>query len=168
MRRAPVVREGEIIMAFPKSDPLAALSEEDQQILREQVLDLNDTLVTQSINLAAQAFNNAFRLGCAVLFIPVVIVLVISYTMDRFSMISIIVYGGLGALIAAGFGALVANRAKYLAIKDNYEQDITPQIKTFLKEHDMTRRQFDTMADDVLADNAPLRDYIIPVGSQEG
>ena len=141
---------------------MITLSDESRQILSEGIEDFNDRLVTQSINLSGQAFNNAFRLGCSVLALPVVIVLVVSYFADRFSMISILVYGCAGALIALMFAAVVSTRAKAIAVRENYQQDINPEIVRFLAGQGFTRAQFDLLAAEILAENAPLRDYLVP------
>src|SRR3972149_5715508 len=57
---------------------MTELSAEQRQILVEAIKDFNDTLQTQSINLSGQAFNNAFRLGCGILLIPLAVVLIVT------------------------------------------------------------------------------------------
>ncbi|NJN43872.1 MAG: hypothetical protein HC806_03460 [Anaerolineae bacterium] len=137
------------------------LSNEQRQILTEAIKDFNDKLVTYSINLSGQAFNNAFRLGCGVLAIPVLIILGIAWAQDRLDFSGVFVFSCAGAVISAAFAALVSSRAKQIAIQDNYSQDINPEIVQFLADNQFTRRQFDELADDLLSADAPLREYLI-------
>lgn len=140
------------------------LSDDQRQILLEAINDFNDTLITQSINISGQAFNNAMRLGCVILSIPLAIVLVIVQFTRGLDFSGFFVYSCAGVAGALVFAALVANRAKYLSVQEKYQQDVNPDIVRFLSENELTRAQFDSLADEVLADNAPLRQYL--VGSQ--
>ncbi len=136
------------------------LSSEQRQILLEIVVDVNDTLVTQSINIAGQAFTNALKLGCILLFFPVIIVLIVSYLLGKFSLISIFVYGGIGLLLAIVFGAMVATRAKTLAIEDDDGKDVNEEIEKKLIGSDFTRSQFENLANEILGEDSPLRVYL--------
>jgi Na+/H+ antiporter NhaC len=138
------------------------LTPDQQQILKEAITDFNDTLVTQSINLSGQAFNNAFRLGCGLLLLPLIIVLVATYIVrGALDFSGVFVFSCAGVAIAVVFASLVSNRAKYLAVQEKYQKDVNPDIVKFLAGHGFTRAQFDAAADDLLADNAPLREYLI-------
>lgn len=140
---------------------MSDLDPERRQILVEAISDFNDTLTTQSINLSGQAFNNAFRLGCGLLAIPWLIVLAITQFTRGLDFSGFFVYSCLAVAGAIVFAALVANRAKFLAVQEKYRQDVNPDIVRFLAENEYTRAQFDFVADDVLADNAPLREYLV-------
>jgi hypothetical protein len=140
---------------------MTELTPEQKTILSEAIKDFNDKLVTYSINLSGQAFSNAFRLGCGVLAIPVLIVLGLAWTQDKLDFSGVFVYSCAGTVIAAAFAALVSSRAKQIAIRDNYTQDINPEIVQFLADHHFTRRQFDEVADDLLSADAPLREYLV-------
>jgi hypothetical protein len=137
------------------------LSKEQQQILTEGINGFNDKLVTYSINLSGQAFNNAFRLGCGVVAIPVLIILGIAWAQERLDFSGVFVFSCAGAAISAVFASLVSSRAKQIAIRENYTQDINPEIVQFLADNHFTRRQFDKLADDLLSADAPLREYLI-------
>lgn len=138
-----------------------SLPPEKLQILREEIVDLNDRLLTQSINISGQAFFNAFKLGVGLLFIPWLIVMIVTYLQDRMDASSIFVYSCTVVMIASVFASMIARRAKTLAVQDNYQLDINPDIVRFLSEHDLTRQQFDVHADEILDPDAPLRDYLI-------
>lgn len=140
---------------------MTELTDEQTQILREAIDDFNDTLLTQSINLSGQAFNNAFRLGCGLLLIPLAIVLIITQVVRGLDFSGVFVYSCAAAAGALVFAALVSNRAKYLAVQEKYQQDVNPDIVRFLADQSFTRAQFDKLADEVLADNAPLRQYLV-------
>lgn len=137
------------------------LPEEKAQVLAEAIQDFNDTLVTQSINLSGQAFNNAFRLGCGVLLVPLLIVLAITHFTRGLDFSAVFVYSCAVTAASVVFAALVANRSKYLAVQEKYQQDVNPDIVRFLAENDLTRAQFDRTADNLLAENAPLRQYLV-------
>ncbi len=141
---------------------MTELTDEQKQILQEAITDFNDTLTTQSINLSGQAFNNAFRLGCGVLLIPLIIVLIaIYFVRGELDFSGVFVFSCAGAAASIVFASIVANRAKFLVVQEKYQQDVNPDIVRFLAEHQFTRAQFDAAANDLLADNAPLRDYLI-------
>lgn len=137
------------------------LPNDQRQILVEAINDFNDTLVTQSINLSGQAFNNAFRLGCMLLLVPLLIALVVTYLMRGMDFSGVFVYTCVASAISIVFAAVVANRAKYLAVQEKYQQDVNPEIIRFLAAQELTRAQFDAVADAILADNAPLREYLV-------
>ena len=136
------------------------LTSEQRQLLLEKVIDVNDTLVTQSINVAGQAFTNAFKLGCSLLFVPVLLLLGISYWMGKFSLISIFVYFGLGALLAMVFAQLVSTRAKTLAILDDAGPSVDEEIAVQLQGSEFNRTQFDALAVEALGEDSPLRIYL--------
>lgn len=140
---------------------MTELNPDRRQILVEAIHDFNDTLVTQSINLSGQAFNNGFRLGCGLLAIPWAILLVIAQFTRGLDFSGFFVYSCVAVAGAIVFAALIANRAKFLAVQEKYQQDVNPDIVRFLAENEFTRAQFDFVADNVLADNAPLREYLI-------
>jgi len=144
---------------------MSDLTPEQKTILTEAINDFNDKLVTYSINLSAQAFTNAFRLGCGVIAIPVLILMGIAWAQQKLDFSGVFVYSCAGAVIAAAFAALISSRAKQIAINDNYTQDINPEIVQFLADHQFTRRQFDELADDTLSADAPLREYLIKPSS---
>ena len=146
---------------------MSNLTPEQRTLLSEAITDFNDKLVTYSINLSGQAFSNAFRLGCGVLAIPVLIVLGIAWAQDKLDFSGIFVYSCAGAAIALAFAALVSSRAKQIAIRDNYTQDINPEIIQFLADNHFTRRQFDEVADELLSADAPLREYLIKPSSSQ-
>jgi hypothetical protein len=143
------------------------LTDEQTEILTEGVIDFNDTLQTQSINLSGQAFNNALRLGCGLLILPLVVVLAITFIRRGVDFSAIFVYSGAALLLSVGFAILVANRAKFLVVQDKYEQDVSPDIARFLAEHGFRRSQFDMVADSVLPAEAPLRQYLIALPPEE-
>lgn len=146
----------------------ADLSADDHQRLSEKVIEMNDLLVTKSIDVAGQAFTNAYKLGCAIMFLPVVIIMVVSYFLDKFSLISIFIYGGLGVMLATVFGSIIANRAKTLAILDDDGVDINTQIQDMLAGTEFSPAQFEALAHDLLGENAPLRVHLLkPVSEEE-
>lgn len=139
---------------------MTELTSERKQILLEGINDFNDTLVTQSINIAGQAFNNALKLGCGGLAIPLVITLAIVQYTRRLDFSGFFVFSCVFVSLALVFAALVANRAKYLALQEKFQQDVGPDIDAFLTEHGFTAEDFHSLADEILADNAPLRQYL--------
>ncbi len=141
------------------------LTPEQRTLLAEAIKDFNDKLVTYSINLSAQAFNNAFRLGCGILSIPVLVILGIAWAQEKLDFSGVFVFSCAGSVISTAFASLISSRAKQIAIRDNYSQDINPEIVQFLADNHLTRRQFDEVADDQLSADAPLRAYLIKPAS---
>ncbi|GAB4581974.1 MAG: hypothetical protein Fur0022_47260 [Anaerolineales bacterium] len=146
---------------------MSELTPEQRTLLTEAIQDFNDKLVTYSINLSAQAFTNAMKLGCGILAIPLLIILGVAWVQDKLDFSGIFVYSCAGTIIAAAFAAFVSNRAKQIAIRDNYSQDINPEIIQFLADHQFTRREFDVVADETLSADAPLREYLVKPASQQ-
>ncbi|HNB51451.1 MAG TPA: hypothetical protein PK530_05890 [Anaerolineales bacterium] len=144
---------------------MSDLTPEERTLLTEAVKDFNDKLLTYSINLSAQAFTNAMKLGCGLLALPVAIVLLIAWAQEKLDFSGIFVYTCAGVTIATVFAAFISRRAKQIAIRDNYTQDINPEIVQYLADNHFTRRQFDRIADDILAADAPLREYLVKPSS---
>ncbi len=145
------------------------LDADDRAVIVDEINDLNDTLVTYSINLTGQAFFNAFKLGAGLMIIPLGIVLAIAYRRETFDFTTVFVFSCIATLLAMVFAALIASRAKVLAVRDNYEDEIGPKIELSLKRNQITRVQFNALADEVLDKDAPLREYVAPasVGLEE-
>ena len=140
---------------------MAKITDEQYQILSEGVTEFNDTLLTQSINLSGQAFNNALRLGCGLLIVPLIIVLVITFIVrGGIDVSALVVYSIAALMIAVVFSVFVANRAKQIVLNDQYQQDVGPDIARFLAEHHLSRGQFDEVAGKILSADAPLRQYL--------
>jgi hypothetical protein len=142
------------------------LTDEQHEIMVEGVMEFNDTLLTQSINLSGQAFNNALRLGCGLLILPLVFLLAITFFSRGLDLSAIAVYSLATLLLAVGFAVLVDNRAKHIVVCDKYEQDVSPDILRFLAEHGFRRSQFDQVADSILPVEAPLRQYLATAPGQ--
>lgn len=140
---------------------MSELSPEKRTILIEAIKDFNDKLATYSINLSAQAFANAMKLGLGLLALPLIIVLGLSWLQQKLDFSGVFVFTCAAFVISALFAAFVSRRAKQLAVNDNYTQDINPEIVQFLADNHFTRRQFDEIADDILAADAPLREYLV-------
>ena len=141
------------------------LSPEQRVILTEAINDFNDKLLTYSINLSGQVFSNVFRLGCGILAIPILIILGIAWAQGKLDFSGVFVYSCAGTVIAAAFASVISSRAKQIAIRDNYSQDINPEIVQFLADNHFSRRQFDEIADDLLSADAPLREYLVKPSS---
>ena len=144
------------------------LTPEENEILADQIRDFNDDLVTYIINLSGQAFNNALKLGAIVMTPVVILLLIVAALLNRISLISFFAFSCAGGMIALGFAALVSTRAKTIALRDGYKEDINPKIVKFLSENGYTRAQFDLLADDILAADAPLREYLVQSGPATG
>jgi len=140
---------------------MTEITDEQRVLLKEAIEAFNDILVTQSINLSGQAFNNALKLGCGLMLIPVIIALVVTQILRGLDFSAVFVYLCAGTAVSIVFSTIIANRAKYLAVQEKYKADVNPDIVRFLAENQLTRAQFDLVADDILGLNAPLREYLV-------
>jgi len=137
------------------------LNEEQRRTLLEKIHDFNDQLVTYSINISGQAFGNALKLGCGLAAVPLLIILGITLIRRTFDLSTLFVYSCAALLFAIGFASLISTRAKQIAFRDGYKQDINPDIVKFLGANQFTRAQFDSLANEVLEMDAPLREYLV-------
>jgi hypothetical protein len=71
-------------------------------------------------------------------------------------------------ILTTGASAFLALQARSNARKKAYENNVKPQINHYLQAHGMTRKEFDSLARDIVPGESPLRAFIIPPDQQEG
>ena len=99
---------------------------------------------------------------------PVVIVAVVLYSMRIINLILAVLVGILSVMFLVGTASLLSSIARTNTLKRTYQREIEPEINRFTAQYAMPRRQFDTLAYQVLPDDAPLRIFLIPLPPEQG
>jgi hypothetical protein len=126
-------------------------------------MDLIEFIETKAgeLDLTAQdSSNNAFNLGCWVGLFPLMIIVTISFFITNRSWIAAVIIGALMSMALAAFANLIANISLNNAVERHYNEKVLPEIETKLDEIDLTRKDFNFIADEVLPAGSMLRRYI--------
>lgn len=132
----------------------------ENQELSEFVVSLNEQLHLAGAERAEQAFG----LGCGVGLLPAIALVLILYLLPSVNILLAITFLILILLILVGIVMLLSFRARRNAIDRTYDDKVKDQIDDYIKDHNLTRAQFDTLAQAYIIEGAPLRKYISPVG----
>ena len=131
------------------------LSEQDDELpsLAER---LNENLRLSG----ASSAEYAFGLGCSLGFTPLLVILAILFI---FKVINSILAGILlvmGILVVMGVSMLVAQKARRNGIRRAYRASVEAEINRFIGQYNLSRRQFDALASQLLPDDAPLQAFL--------
>ena len=140
------------------------LSPEQDQELQALVEDLNEKLRSA----ASSSAERAFGIGCSLGLIPVVIVAVVLYSMQILNLILVVLVGFISIMFLLGTSSLLSSIARSNTLKGTYQREIEPEINQFITRYEMPRQQFDTLASQVLADDAPLQKFLKPLPPDQG
>lgn len=135
-----------------------SLTPEQSQELRDLVEKLNEKLRAAGSGSAEQAFG----IGCGLGTIPVLVIIAILYIFRLVDLILAAILIVVAALALAGISTMLAIRARSNSRRRVYQNDIEKEISQYLSEAELSRPQFDTMAYQILAQGAPLRDFLAP------
>jgi uncharacterized membrane protein YkvI len=113
------------------------------------------SLTTAGTERAAQAFN----LGCSITLPLAAIITGLVLWLSNFNWIEGVVAAVLSILLVIGFCNLVAMLARRNAIKKTYQERMTVEIDTFLRQRNLTRADFNAAAQATLPENAVLRTF---------
>lgn len=138
-------------MTATPSSP-AALTPEQHQELVEFARLANTELETT----VQQRTNQAFNTGCAVPFVPVVIVALAAGLLSR-SVVALAIWLMLGVLGMMAFALYVAYRAKINATETTFNLHVQPAINRKLRELDLDDATFRAVAGQTLPEQALLR-----------
>jgi len=140
-----------------------SLTPDQLQELRVLVEKLNEKLSAAGSGNAEQAFG----IGCGLGTIPVLVIVTILYIFRLVDLILAAILVVVAALALAGISTMLAIRARSNSRRRVYQNDIETAISQYLSETELSRSQFDTMAYQILAQGAPLRDFLVPESSGE-
>jgi hypothetical protein len=133
---------------------LERLPSEKQTEFVHLVNSLNETLETA----AQTSANHAFNVGCSVSLLPLLLLAVLVLILANW--VSALIAGMVALLIALGLAALVAWTARKNAIEQTYRLRVAPEIERSLSTYQLSRLDFDRLADAVLPSGALLRNYL--------
>ena len=132
------------------------LTKEDNQDFAQFVESLNEQLRVAGAERAEQAFG----LGCGVGLLPAIALVIILYLLPFVNILLAITFLLLIMLILLGIVMLLSIRARRNAMERTYQDEVKGEIEAYIKEQDMTRLQFDTSAQEYVAEGAPLWVYL--------
>jgi hypothetical protein len=104
--------------------------------------------------------NHAFNIGCSVSLIPLALFVGLVFLISKFNWIITLVALVFSLLAALGLAALVASFARKNSSDKTYQLHIAPEIERNLVTLNLTRVEFDRLADDLLPQGAMLRNYL--------
>jgi len=140
------------------------LTTEQTQELTALVEELNEKLRSA----ASSSAERAFGIGCSIGLIPVVIVAVVLYTMRIINLILAVLVGIMSILFLVGTASLLSSIARANTLKRTYQREIEPEISQLTTRYGLSPRQFDTLASQVLPDDAPLQAFLMPLPPEQG
>jgi hypothetical protein len=133
--------------------------------------DLKQLVEESNLNLlkwGGDAAEAAFGLGCSLgaILSGLLLVIVFLAGVRNWILLGILAFGA--TILTTGASAFLALQARANARKKAYENSVKPQINQYLQAHGMTRKEFDSLAFELVPGESPLRTYIIPPDQQEG
>jgi uncharacterized membrane protein YkvI len=134
------------------------LTPEEAQGLSQFTEEVNEELRAAGAERAEQAFG----LGCAVGLLPAITLAVVFYLLPMVNIVLAIIFLLLIMLILVAIVMLLSFRARRNAIDRTYENKINSEIEAYIREHNLTRLQFDTLASGLVSEGTPLRGYLSP------
>lgn len=152
---------GNVYLACPScgvdlAADLTVIKDAQREDLKRFVNDANDKLVRAGADSAEQSFG----LGCLLGGLLVAALVLGLYLAGLFNLITFLVALVIGVLLLTGVATLAASYARTRTIGWTYRKIVTSEIDGYLSDHKLTRQQFRSMADEILAQDAPLRSYL--------
>jgi hypothetical protein len=118
------------------------------------VEELNEKMIEAAASSAAQAFN----ISCLMSVLIIAVLVTLAYIFSH--LVTAIITLLMTLLIATSLAALLSMRARNGNIPLTYQREIEPQIVSALGEFNLSRHEFDTLADDILPTGAPLKQFL--------
>jgi hypothetical protein len=140
-----------------------SLTREETQDISQFTEKLNEELRAAGAERAEQAFG----LGCGVGLLPAIALVVILYLLPMVNIVLAIVFLLLIMLILVGIVMLLSFRARRNAIEKTYQDKVKGEIDTYIREHNLTRSQFDSLTIDLVPEGTPLCGYLSPQESSK-
>jgi len=140
-------------MSNSEHHPFTAEQQERVLVLIEQV--------HEKLESSAQSnTTHAFNLGCSVGLLPAALITGAAFFITKGSWIAAVITALLMAIALLGFASLVANITRANIIENTYKKEALPQIETVLQELNISRPDFDSLANQNLPEGACLRKYL--------
>ena len=124
-----------------------------------EFIEKNNQNLAQAGSAAAEA---AFGLGCSIGAIFSLAVLVVVFVLGSRNWILMGLTAMGLALASAGVAAWLSTRAKEATLAATHQREIEPEIIRYLQARQLNRLEFDSLAHELLSDQAPLRKYLSP------
>ncbi|HEX9617317.1 MAG TPA: hypothetical protein VGA03_07855 [Anaerolineales bacterium] len=139
--------------------------EAKQEAMRELVETSNERLVSSGTSAA----ESAFGIGCSLGGMASLLLLLIVFAFGWRDWTLLAIVALVAILTATGFSAWLANRAKSATIRTTYDREVGPQIERYARENRLTGLEFSALADQIIAEDAPLRSYLtFPSEEEQG
>lgn len=127
-----------------------------QQALRDLIENANQRLAA----IGSGAAESAFGMSCSLGALLSAVALLIAFAAGMRDWISLAILALAGLLLTTAAAAMLASRAKSANIESGYRHVVKPEIESFLRTNRLTRREFDELADALIASDDPLRNYL--------
>ncbi len=140
--------------------PIAPLLEEPDQTRWDEMSRLIESNNQNLVSAGIRAAESAFGLGCFLGAMMGMVLLVIVFALGSRNWILIGILGMVASIIAVGAAVGISTRAKSATINKAYERSAKHEIERFVLVNHLGRLEFDSLADQVLSKEAPLRKYL--------
>ena len=138
--------------------------EASQQAVQELVETSNQQLVSSGTSAA----ESAFGIGCSLGGMVSMVLLLLVFAIGGRDWTLLAIVALVAILIAMGVSAWLATRAKFATIQTTYEREVGPQIERYIRANRLTGLEFGILADQIMAEDAPLRNYLTLPANEEG
>jgi hypothetical protein len=135
-----------------------SLTPEQLQELKNLVERLNEKLRAAGSGSAEQAFG----IGCGIGILPSILIITILLIFGVIDLILAAILVVVAALALVGISTLLALKARANATRRIYQRDIEEEILQYLRIAELSRPQFDTLANQILPEGAPLQEFLAP------
>ena len=137
----------------------AALTDEGRQELVSLVEKLNDEMKSSG----SSGSEKAFGLGCGLGLLPVIGIILFLFVFQVINLVLAMFLLVVGLLGVAGISALLASLARSNTHKRIFREVGDPEIVQFISQYHLSRQAFDTLARQILPEDAPLQAFLLPV-----
>jgi len=128
--------------------------------IRQELTDLVESLNTRMMEDPADSAETAFNISCFLSLIVIVVSTILALIFLHW--VSAVILLVMTTMIATGISIFLAMRARSGNLVVTYNKVVEPQIETAMRQHDLTRPQFDEFAQSVLPAGAPLNHFLSP------
>jgi hypothetical protein len=126
---------------------------------RQELSELTGASNERLEQAGAQGAEQAFGLGCALVGLPLALLILGLYLWGVFPLITAFIALVMGALVLLGVVTLLSFNAKSRAIGETYRKDVGPDIQAHLNRSQIQEERFNHYVSGSLPEDAPLRAF---------
>lgn len=126
---------------------------------RQELSELTSASNERLEQAGAQGAEQAFGLGCALIGLPLALLILALFVLGVFPLITAFIAWVMGAMVVLGAITLVSFNAKKRAIGETYRKNVGPDIQAYLNQSQIQEERFNSYVSASLPEGAPLRTF---------